>query len=101
MRTPTIPFQQQLKEAQQTVKTLDGERERLLREASVEEHKIRESQAKLAELGIKDPEKLTVDELVKLRDTTQAELERDLATVQTKITEAKGVLAEYNTAVQA
>jgi len=80
---------------------LDSEREKLLRDASVEEHKVKESTGKLVELGVANADKLTVAELVKLRDTTQAALEANLATVQTKITEANAVLAEYNTAGQA
>lgn len=80
---------------------MDSQREKLLREASVEEHKVKESQAKLTELGIPDADKLSVTELVALRDKTQAELTENLATVKSKISEANVVLAEYTAAVQA
>ena len=101
MSTAPSTFQQQLKDAQDTIKVLDAEQQKLLREASVEEHKVHEAQAKLIELGIEAPEKLSVQELVALRDTIQADMEQNLITVQTKIAEANAVLAEYNATVQA
>ena len=97
--TTPAELQQKLKQVQGTVKALDTQRERLLRESSVEEHKVKESRAKLAELGVADVEKLTVDQLKALREATQAELTANLAEVETKIEEANAVMAEYTQAV--
>lgn len=80
---------------------MDAQREKLLREASVEEHKIQESLSKLRDLGIPKVDELSVEDLVKLREQTEAELHANLTTVKAQIAEANKVLAEYEAAVVA
>jgi predicted transcriptional regulator len=94
-------LQQQLKQVQNDVKTIDAQREKLAREAGVEEHKVKESIARLKELGITDAAKLSVADLEALRTKTKASLESSLATVTQKVTEANAVLAEYDATIQA
>lgn len=84
-----------LKAAQARVKEIGDKRQQLLRDASVEEHKVNEALAKLKELGVDGADKLQIADLVALRDQTQAAVEADLAKVKTQIAEADAVMAEY------
>jgi hypothetical protein len=91
----------ELKAAQGRVKEIGEKRQRLLSEASVEEHKVNEALAKLAELGVENADKMSVAELTTLRDQTQASLEENLAKVKAQIAEADTVMAEYEAVTQA
>ena len=94
-------LQQQLRQVQNDVKTIDAQREKLAGEAKVEEHKVKEAITRLKELGITDAAKLSIADLEALRTKTQATLQADLATVRGKVTEANAVLAEYDATIQA
>lgn len=94
-------LQQQLKLMQANAKTIDTQREKLAREAGIEEHKAKEALTRLKELGVQDAGKLTVAQLEALRTETQARLEQELAVVAGKVNEANKVLAEYDAVLQA
>lgn len=93
-------FQTELKTAQASVKALGTKREKLIGDARVEESKVTQATEALKGLGIADADKLTVDQLKKLREKSQSELETNLDTLKTQITAAETVVTEYE-AVQA
>lgn len=93
-------FQAELKAAQNSVKLLGAKREKLVGDAREESVRVQQAVEQLKALGVDNAEKLTVDQLKKLRDKSQTELESNLDTLKTQLTAAEAVMTEYE-AVQA
>lgn len=88
-------FQAELKAAQTSVQALGRKREKLVGDAAVEESRVKQAVDQLTALGIENADKLTVAQLTKLREQSQAELEANLTTLQTQIAQAEKVMSEY------
>lgn len=88
-------FQNELRTAQADVKTLGSKREKMSGDARVEQEKVNQSVAELVKLGHEDAAALSVDDLRKLRDKAQADLETNLDKLQEGIKAANTVVAEY------
>jgi hypothetical protein len=88
-------FNAELKSIQASVKTLGAQRDRLNRDAGVEERRVQESIEKLKELGIEAPDKLSVAQLSKLRDAAQEELRVKIDLLKGKVEEGQALMAEY------
>jgi hypothetical protein len=87
---------EELRSAQSTVKTLNTQRERLLGDKGREEQRLADAVEALKALGVDNADKLSIFELEALRDGAQTDLIKALDAVQTQITNAKAVLAQYD-----
>jgi hypothetical protein len=92
-------FNAELKQVQVKVKDLSTQRDRLNREAGVEEGRRDEALKKLRELGVKKPEALTVEGLGQLRDQSRAELITRLDAIKAKVAEGDKLMADYEKAI--
>jgi hypothetical protein len=88
-------FQAELKAAQNSVKTLGAKREKLVGDARVEEAAVKNAVEALTALGVTDAATMTVDQLNKLRDKKQTELQKNVDALQTQIAAAEKVMTEY------
>jgi uncharacterized protein YceH (UPF0502 family) len=86
-----------LKEIQQKVKTLAGQRDQIIRDQGIEERKLEEAYEKLRELGITEPEKLSGQEIQDLATKLQAELEEKLTALETQVNAGEKLMAQYQT----
>ena len=94
-------IQEQLRTAQARVKTLAGKRDQLNREVGVEEQKLKQVHDNLRALNISTPERLSVEELKKLAEDTQLELEKNLSSLLTSLENGESLLKDYEQFQQA
>jgi len=94
-------IQEQLRTAQARVKTLAGKRDQLNREVGVEEQKLKQVHDNLRALNISNPERLSVEELKKLTEDTQLELEKNLSSLMASLENGESLLKDYEQFQQA
>src|SRR5258708_6764043 len=91
-------FQAELKKAQASVKELGAKRDKLVGDSRAEEIRVNTAIEQLKALGIENADKLTVADLTKLREKTQADLESNLDVLSTQITQGEALMKEYEAA---
>jgi hypothetical protein len=91
-------FQVELKNAQTKVKELGQVRDKLVGDSRVEQSKVKQALEALKTLGIENADKLTVEQLSALRDSTQKDLETNLDSLATQIAQGEALTREYETA---
>jgi hypothetical protein len=87
--------QETLKDIQARVKRLQGTRDEIIGTFKVQESKRDEAYAKLRELGIKDPEKMTSKELQALADTKRAELAEKITALNEQLAQGEKLIQQY------
>lgn len=87
--------QETLKDIQARVKKLQGTRDEIIGTFKVQESKRDEAYAKLRELGIENPEKLTSKELQALADQKRAELAEKVAALNEQLAQGEKLIAQY------
>lgn len=87
--------QESLKELQTRVKSLQSTRDSVIGTFKVQESKRDEAYAKLRELGIKDPEKLSSKELQALADSKRAELAEKVSVLNEQLTQGESLIKKY------
>lgn len=87
--------QDTLKEIQTRVKKLQSTRDEIVGTFRVQESKRDEAYAKLRELGIKDPEKMSSKELQALADQKRTELAEKVATLNEQLTQGEKLIQQY------
>jgi hypothetical protein len=87
--------QESLKEIQSRVKKLQSTRDEIIGTFKVQESKRDEAYAKLRELGIENPEKLTSKELQALADQKRAELAEKVATLNEQLAQGEKLIQQY------
>lgn len=88
-------FNAEVKKIQEDVKALGSQRDRLNRDAGVEENRRDEALRKLVELGIENAKSMTAADLEVLENTTRAQLEQELKNLTAKVAEGKALMAEH------
>jgi len=84
-----------LKSIQARVKKLQGTRDEILGTFRVQESKRDEAYAKLKELGIESPEKMSSKELQALADQKRAELAEKITALNEQLTQGEKLIAQY------
>jgi|SRR5271157_3675691 len=87
--------QETLKEVQARVKALQGTRDSIIGTFKVQESKRDEAYAKLKELGIENPEKMTSKELQALADQKRAELAEKVSALNEQLAQGEKLIAQY------
>ncbi len=87
--------QETLKEVQARVKALQGTRDSIIGTFKVQESKRDEAYAKLREIGIENPEKLTSKELQALAEQKRAELTEKIASINEQLTQGETLIKKY------
>ena len=87
--------QESLKQVQQRVKSLQGTRDEIIGAFKVQESKRDEAYAKLRELGIEHPEKMTPKELQALADEKRAELATKVAALNEQLAQGEQLIKKY------
>jgi hypothetical protein len=87
--------QDTLREVQARVKALQGTRDSIIGTFKVQESKRDEAYAKLREIGIENPEKLTSKELQALADLKRAELAEKIASINEQLTQGESLIKKY------
>ena len=87
--------QESLKEIQARVKKLQSTRDEIIGTFKVQESKRDEAYAKLRELGIENPEKMTSKELQALADTKRAELAEKVSALNEQLAQGEQLIKKY------
>lgn len=87
--------QETLREVQGRVKALQGTRDEIVGAFKVQESKRDEAYAKLRELGIENPEKLTAKELQALADQKREELAEKVAALNEQLAQGESLIKKY------
>src|SRR5271157_3761493 len=87
--------QETLKEIQSRVKKLQGTRDEIIGTFKVQESKRDEAYAKLKELGILEPEKLTPKELQALADSKRTELAAKVTALNEQLAQGEKLIQQY------
>jgi uncharacterized protein involved in exopolysaccharide biosynthesis len=87
--------QESLKEIQARVKKLQGTRDEIIGTFKVQESKRDEAYAKLRELGIENPDKMTSKELQALADQKRAELAEKVAALNEQLEQGEKLIQQY------
>jgi len=85
--------EQKIQDLQNRVKTLAAKRDNIIRQAGSEEQRLKEAFIKLQELGIENPDKLSLEELKDLSTQLEEQLEETIAELTQKIVEGEQLLA--------
>ena len=91
-----LSIQDRLRAAQAKVKALNSSREQIIGDARVEEQKLKQAYSNLKELGVENPENMTIKELRALEAEAKAQLEEKLAAVETQLLEGEKLMQKYN-----
>jgi hypothetical protein len=91
-----LSIQERLRAAQAKVKSLNSSREQIIGDARVEEQKLKQAYSNLRELGIENPESMSIKELRALEVTSKAELEEKLNAVETQLAKGEELIRKYN-----
>lgn len=89
-------IQERLRAAQAKVKALNSSREQIIGDARVEEQKLKQAFNNLKDLGIENPEGMTIKELKALETTSKAELEDKLVAIETQLARGEELIKKYN-----
>ena len=84
-----------LTEIQNRVKKLQGTRDEIIGTFKVQESKRDEAYAKLRELGIENPEKLTSKELQALAEAKRAELAEKVTALNAQLEQGEQLIKKY------
>lgn len=87
--------QETLKEVQARVKKLQSTRDEIIGTFKVQESKRDEAYAKLRELGIENPEKMSSKELQALADQKRTELSEKVASLNEQLTQGEKLISTY------
>lgn len=87
--------QETLKEVQARVKKLQSTRDEIIGTFKVQESKRDEAYAKLRELGIENPEKMSSKELQALADQKRTELSEKVASLNEQLTQGEKLITQY------
>lgn len=87
--------QESLKEIQARVKKLQGTRDEIIGTFKVQESKRDEAYAKLKELGIENPEKMTSKELQALADQKREELSEKVTALNEQLAQGEKLIQQY------
>jgi hypothetical protein len=87
--------QDSLRQVQQRVKALQGTRDEIIGTFKVQESKRDEAYAKLRELGIENPEKMTSRELQALADQKRTELADKVAALNEQLAQGEQLIKKY------
>jgi len=87
--------QDTLKDIQARVKKLQGTRDEIIGTFKVQESKRDEAYAKLRELGIESPEKMSSKELQALADTKRAELAEKITALNEQLAQGEKLITQY------
>jgi len=87
--------QESLKQLQGRVRSLQGTRDEIVGAFKVQESKRDEAYAKLRELGIESPEKMTSRELQALADEKRAELAEKVAALNEQLAQGEQLIKKY------
>lgn len=87
--------QENLKQVQTRVKALQSTRDSIIGEFKVQESKRDEAYAKLRELGIENPEKMTSKELQALADQKRAELAEKVSALNEQLAQGEQLIQKY------
>jgi hypothetical protein len=85
--------EQKIQALQDRVKVLALKRDETMRLIGGEEQKLQEAYAKLRELGVDNPNKLTVKELEELTEKLQSQLDGAVIELTAKVEEGEKLLA--------
>ena len=90
-------YMARLTKVQAEARTITAKRDNLNREAGAEERKVSEAYEQLHQLGIiKDAsERLSLEQLQKLRDEAQDKLDTALVEIEAQVAEGNRLLSEY------
>lgn len=89
-------IQERLRAAQAKVKALNSSREQIIGDARVEEQKLKQAFSNLKDLGIENPEGMTIKELRALEVTSKSELEEKLVAIETQLAKGEELIKKYN-----
>ena len=87
--------QETLREIQGRVKNLQGTRDEIVGAFKVQESKRDEAYAKLRELGIIDPEKMSAKALQELADSKRAELAEKVSALNEQLAQGEQLIKKY------
>jgi len=87
--------QETLKDIQARVKKLQSSRDEILGTFKVQESKRDEAYAKLKELGIETPEKMSSKELQALADQKRAELAEKITALNEQLAQGEKLIQQY------
>lgn len=87
--------QESLKQLQTRVRSLQGTRDEIVGAFKVQESKRDEAYAKLRELGIENPEKMTSKELQALADQKRAELAEKVDALNEQLAQGEQLIKRY------
>jgi vacuolar-type H+-ATPase subunit I/STV1 len=87
--------QETLKEVQTRVRALQSTRDEIIGTFKVQESKRDEAYAKLRELGIENPEKMTSKELQALADQKRAELAEKVGALNEQLAQGEQLIKRY------
>jgi len=86
--------EQEIHDLQARVKVLSTKRDGIIRQAGSEEQKLQEAYARLRELGVENPEKLSTDALEGLAGSLQTQLGVAVAELTAKVEEGERLLSQ-------
>ncbi len=87
--------QETLRDVQARVKALQGTRDSIIGTFKVQESKRDEAYAKLRELGIESPEKMTSKELQALADQKREELAASVTALNEQLAQGEQLIKKY------
>lgn len=87
--------QEQLKQLKARVTALQSGRDQINQQKGLEQGKLEEAYRKLRELGIENPEALTVKELQALATSLETNLNEQLATLNTQLEQGEDLMEQY------
>lgn len=91
-----LSIQDRLRAAQAKVKALNSSREQIIGDARVEEQKLKQAYSNLKDLGIENPENMTIKELRALEAASKAQLEEKLVAIETQLATGEELIQKYN-----
>ena len=89
-----MTVEEQLKDLQRRVKLLTTNRDNIIRDAGIQEQKLQEAHQKLRDLGIKDPEKMSDEDLERLALDLQSKLTAAITELTTLVEEGEKLIAK-------
>jgi len=87
--------QEQLKQLKARVTALQSGRDQINQQKGLEQGKLEEAYRKLRELGIENPEALTVKELQALATSLEGNLTEQLATLNAQLEQGEDLMEQY------
>ena len=91
-----LTTQERLQQAQAKVRSLTSAREKIIGDARVEEQKLKQAYAALKELGIDNPEDMSIKELRALEEASRAKLEELLVAIEEQLVAGEDLMKKYN-----